>query len=73
MDLSFATDSKRYSAAVESLRQEGKELSQENIKDRYDALGGKTKPAKEDKKDGSETENKKDTPQAPKTKKPAKK
>lgn len=43
MNLSFATDSKRFSKAVEQLRKEGIEITEVNIKARYELLG-KEKP-----------------------------
>lgn len=41
MNLSFVTDSNRFSTAVEQLRKEGLAITEETIKARYEALGGK--------------------------------
>lgn len=39
MNLAFAMDSKRFSKAVETIRKERGEFSEENIKRVYDSLG----------------------------------
>lgn len=39
MNLAFATDSKRFSKAVEQLRKEGLPIDEETIKERYELLG----------------------------------
>lgn len=42
MNLAFATDSRRFSTAVESLRREGIAITEETIKARYEELGKET-------------------------------
>jgi hypothetical protein len=59
MDLSFATDSNRFSTVVEQLRKEGSAITEETIKARYEALGKVDAPKVEEVVEKTEEEPKK--------------